>query len=90
MGCLSVAEAEDQLEVNKDELDDAQWFSKEEVKEALNRCATEAGMARYLRLRTGVDHERQYAASDPSVTGLLVPPPTAIAHHLIRAWVEQD
>jgi NAD+ diphosphatase len=44
MGCLSVAVSEDDVDVNKDELDDARWFARVDVLAALERCETEAGM----------------------------------------------
>jgi len=49
--------------VDKQELEDARWFSREEV----------ASMLR-----------REHAG------GLTTPPPVAIAHHIIRAWVDGE
>ena len=43
MGCISRAQST-AVAVNKDELDDARWFSRAEVVAALDRCQTEAGM----------------------------------------------
>lgn len=43
MGCISRAESM-AVAVNQDELDDARWFSRDEVTAALDRCQTEEGM----------------------------------------------
>ena len=48
--------------VDRDELEDARWFSRDE--------------AAAMLMRTHPD-------------GLGTPPPVAIAHHIIRAWVEK-
>jgi len=49
--------------VDKQELEDARWFTREEVASMLAR-----------------QHPQ----------GLTTPPPVAIAHHIIRAWVEHE
>ena len=54
MGCLAVAAAEEDLAVNKDELDDARWFTRDEVLAALERCQTEEGMRRCVLSVLGV------------------------------------
>jgi len=59
LGCVGFAETEE-IVVDRAELDDARWFTRDTLREAL------AG-------------KRE---------DLVVPPPFAIAHHLIRAWVE--
>ncbi|MFG1348071.1 NAD(+) diphosphatase [Xanthobacter autotrophicus] len=60
IGCLAQATSRD-ITVDRNELEDARWFDRDEV--AL------------MLARTHPD-------------GLFVPPPIAIAHHLIRAFVE--
>jgi NAD+ diphosphatase len=52
-----------ELKVDREELEDARWFSKDE-------CAA-------MLMRQHPD-------------GLTTPPPVAIAHHIIRDWVESD
>jgi NAD+ diphosphatase len=52
-----------EIVVDREELEDARWFSKTEVADMLMRKHPE---------------------------GLTTPPPVAIAHHLIRAWVEGE
>jgi NAD+ diphosphatase len=49
--------------VDHEELEDARWFSKDEIVTML------------MRKHPG---------------GLTTPPPVAIAHHIIRAWVENE
>ena len=62
IGCHAEALTRD-IVVDREELEDAQWFTKAEVSTML------------MRKHQG---------------GLTTPPPVAIAHHLIRAWVENE
>jgi NAD+ diphosphatase len=62
IGCHAQALTRD-IVVDREELEDARWFSKDEVVSMLMR-----------------KHPQ----------GLTTPPPVAIAHHLIRAWVEDE
>lgn len=55
--------------VNQQELESAQWFTREELKTALD---------------ASIDVMNRNKASLPNI---FVPPPFAIAHHLIRSWV---
>lgn len=60
IGCHAEAISEE-IVVDRDELEDARWFSRDEAAAMLLRTHPE---------------------------GLGTPPPVAIAHHIIRAWVE--
>jgi NAD+ diphosphatase len=62
IGCHTEALSND-IVVDRDELEDARWFDRDEVTAML--------------LRQHRD-------------GLTTPPPVAIAHHIIRAWVENE
>jgi NAD+ diphosphatase len=62
IGCHSEALTREII-VDREELEDARWFSKAEVETMLMR-----------------KHPQ----------GLTTPPPVAIAHHIIRAWVEDE
>ncbi|XP_063852521.1 NAD(P)H pyrophosphatase NUDT13, mitochondrial-like [Scylla paramamosain] len=68
-GCFAEVEKQS-LDIDKDELQDARWFSKEEVGAALARIDANPN----LRLRGNPSGE------------LFVPPPGAIAFHLISHW----
>lgn len=60
IGCLAEATS-GELAIDRNELEDARWFARDEVALLLSRTHPD---------------------------GLFVPPPVAIAHHLIRAFVE--
>jgi NAD+ diphosphatase len=62
IGCHAEALSRD-IVVDREELEDARWFSKTEIESMLMRKHTQ---------------------------GLTTPPPVAIAHHIIRAWVEDE
>jgi NAD+ diphosphatase len=62
IGC-HVEAATHKIVVDREELEDARWFSKDEVASMLMR-----------------QHK----------DGLTTPPPVAIAHHIIRAWVDNE
>ena len=62
IGCHAEAVTRD-IVVDREELEDARWFDKDEVVSMLRR-----------------QHPK----------GLTTPPPVAIAHHIIRAWVEGE
>jgi NAD+ diphosphatase len=62
IGCHAEALTRD-IVVDRQELEDARWFSKAEIETMLMR-----------------QHPQ----------GLTTPPPVAIAHHIIRAWVEDE
>ena len=62
IGCHAIAETET-ITLTDDELVEARWFSRDEVKKAMRG-----------------EHPQ----------GLFVPPPFAIAHHLIRAWADEE
>jgi NAD+ diphosphatase len=62
IGCHAEA-LSDEIVVDRSELEDARWFSKDEIVAMLMRTHPQ---------------------------GLTTPPPVAIAHHIIRAWVEDE
>jgi NAD+ diphosphatase len=61
IGCFAHATG-DEIEVDKDEIDEARWFTREELETAIYSPGADNGFA--------------------------VPERIAIAHHLIRAWLE--
>jgi NAD+ diphosphatase len=62
IGCHAEAMTHE-IVVDREELEDARWFTKDEVEAMLMR-----------------KHPQ----------GLTTPPPVAIAHHIIRAWIENE
>jgi NAD+ diphosphatase len=62
IGCHAEALSRD-IVIDREELEDARWFDRNEAVAMLQRKHPE---------------------------GLTTPPPVAIAHHIIRAWVEQE
>mmetsp|Transcript_16686 Transcript_16686/g.49912 ORF Transcript_16686/g.49912 Transcript_16686/m.49912 type:complete len:454 (+) Transcript_16686:59-1420(+) len=80
MGCFAEASMEQSIRID-DELEDVQWFTREQVAQALEHS---------------VDVRRPSGPTDPSTEEVLssdrplryLPPPGAIAHRLIRHWVE--
>lgn len=60
IGCLGETQDQD-IVIDREELEDARWFSRDEAASMLERRHPD---------------------------GLITPPPMAIAHHLIRAWVD--
>ncbi|XP_078578083.1 NAD(P)H pyrophosphatase NUDT13, mitochondrial-like isoform X2 [Branchiostoma floridae x Branchiostoma japonicum] len=72
LGCNATVRSME-LEVDKTELEDAQWFSLPQIQVAL--------MAGPL----GFDHSKKTSESIP----LWIPPREAIAHQLIRNWAEK-
>ena len=61
IGCHAEA-LSDTIVVDREELEDARWFSRDELAAMLKRAAS---------------------------GGLTTPPPVAIAHHIIRNFVEK-
>jgi NAD+ diphosphatase len=62
IGCHAQALTQE-ITVDREELEDARWFDRDEI------------VAMLTRRHAG---------------GLTTPPPVAIAHHIIRAWVEGE
>lgn len=62
IGCYAEA-LSDEITVDREELEDARWFGREEIAAMLMR-----------------KHPQ----------GLTTPPPMAIAHHIIRAWIDGE
>ena len=76
LGCLAQAE-DDALDVDKFEMQDARWFTRDE--------------ARALLARAHLPPKEQLARVEAEGGDeLIVPGPYAIAHHLIKAWADED
>ncbi|MEW5305625.1 MAG: hypothetical protein WDW36_008155 [Sanguina aurantia] len=79
LGCMAKARSYE-IFVNQAEMEDVQWYDKEELRAAVRlyeECQAESSVA-----------ELQRSAMES--LGFFIPPPLAIAHHLIRAWAMHD
>jgi len=63
----------DDINFNRQEMDDVRWFNRQEIGELIIRSKT----------------DRQPSATAPAgAPSLFIPPPFAIAFHLIKAWYD--
>ncbi|KAL7189689.1 hypothetical protein ACSBR1_039350 [Camellia fascicularis] len=87
-----------EISVDKEELEDAEWHSREDVKKALTfaeyKKAQITAAAKVAQMCKGVEKGQNIATDFNVESGKLapmfVPGPFAIAHHLITAWVYQN
>lgn len=97
VGCIAKAASED-LRVDPDELAEARWVGRAEVLAAVAAARSDAnpfnagaagpgGGSAVPSEDGGVGGE---GGSSGGGVGFWVPPPFAIAHHLLRAWSERD
>ncbi|KAL6558355.1 Nucleoside diphosphate-linked moiety X motif 19, mitochondrial [Orobanche minor] len=88
------------LEINmdKEELEDAKWHSREDVKKALSfaeyKKAQKTAAAKVEQMCKGVE-KGQNLSSDFNVesgelASMFIPGPFAIANHLITVWASQQ
>ncbi|ESQ42026.1 hypothetical protein EUTSA_v10013566mg [Eutrema salsugineum] len=85
------------ITVDKDELEDAQWHSREGVKKALAfaeyRKAQRTAASKIEQICKGVERSQSLSTDFNVESGelapLFIPGPFAIAHHLISTWVDQ-
>nr|GMD33922.1 nudix hydrolase 19, chloroplastic [Ipomoea batatas] len=86
-----------EIEVDKEELEDAQWHSREDVKKALTMAeyhkAQKTTAAKVDQMCKGVEKEQNlattYNVDSGELAPMFVPGPYAIAHHLISSWANQ-
>jgi len=78
LGCIGRAAAHREglptIKTDKHELEDARWFSKEDITRMLQNALSQR-------------QQRVQPQPAPNTEVLMVPGPEAIAHHLIRAFV---
>ncbi|MED6113531.1 Nucleoside diphosphate-linked moiety X motif 19, mitochondrial [Stylosanthes scabra] len=86
-----------EIKVDKEELEDAQWYSKEEVRKALTfdeyKQAQRSAAAKVEQMCKGVEKNQSLAADfnvGSELNPMFVPGPFAIAHHLISSWAFAD
>lgn len=87
-----------EINVDKAELEDAEWHSREDVKKALTfaeyKKAQRTAAAKVEQMCKGVEKGQSLAADFNVESGelatMFIPGPFAIAHHLISSWAYQD
>jgi len=81
VGCIAIVDNQyADIEIDGDELEDAQWFSREQVETLMSRSLN----PRLPTRRTSSDSSSSDAGL---IANLFIPPPQAIAHHLIKHWL---
>lgn len=86
-----------ELNVDKEELEDAQWHSREDVKKALAfaeyKQAQTTAASKVAQMCKGVTQGQSLSSDFNMESGelapMFIPGPFAIAHHLISTWVNQ-
>ncbi|XP_074281045.1 nudix hydrolase 19, chloroplastic [Silene latifolia] len=86
-----------EINVDKDELEDARWHSREEVKKALSVAeyekAQRTSATKVDQICKGVKQSQNlsldYNTESGELAPMFIPGPFAIAHHLISTWVSQ-
>lgn len=81
IGCIATVDPQmTDIEIDATELEDARWFSRQQV---------EIAMARSMdpRLPTRGSTEGNDTDDSEILSKMFVPPPQAIAHHLIKHWL---
>ncbi|KAA8535068.1 hypothetical protein F0562_030071 [Nyssa sinensis] len=86
-----------EINVDKEELEDAQWHSKEDVRKALTfaeyKKAQTTAATKVDQMCKGVEKGQNISTDFNVESGelapMFVPGPFAIAHHLISSWVYQ-
>jgi len=76
----ATADMSQRLDIAPDEIEYAQWFSREEVSKAVNRVDADP-LLHFVHLKSS-DH------SSPHILKY-IPPKGAIAYHIIKDWVDQ-
>ncbi|KAF8389062.1 hypothetical protein HHK36_025747 [Tetracentron sinense] len=86
-----------EINVDKEELEDAQWHSREDVRKALSFAeygkAQRTAATKVDQMCKGVEKGQNLSADfnveSREPTPMFIPGPVAIAHHLISSWVNQ-
>ncbi|KAH9623127.1 hypothetical protein KSS87_001702 [Heliosperma pusillum] len=86
-----------EINVDKDELEDARWHSREEVKKALSVAeyekAQKTSATKVDQICKGIKQCQNFSSDYNTESGelapMFIPGPFAIAHHLISTWVSQ-
>ncbi|XP_072965556.1 nudix hydrolase 19, chloroplastic [Typha angustifolia] len=87
-----------EIRVDKAELEDAQWHSREDVKKAVTFAEYEKAQRTAAikvnqmckGVKTDQDFSSDFNVESGELAQMFIPGPFAIAHHLISAWVKED
>ncbi|CAL0320083.1 unnamed protein product [Lupinus luteus] len=86
-----------EIKVDKEELEDAKWYSREDVRKALTfaeyKKAQKSSAAKVEQMCKGVEKTNKLARNfkkSGELAPMFVPGPYAIAHHLIKSWAFPD
>ncbi|GAB2289222.1 Nucleoside diphosphate-linked moiety X motif 19, mitochondrial [Dionaea muscipula] len=87
-----------EINVDKKELEDAQWHSREDVRKALTFAEYEKAQriaaVKVDQMCNGVEERKNLSADFNVESGelapMFIPGPFAIAHHLITTWANQE
>ncbi|KAK7411213.1 hypothetical protein VNO78_02645 [Psophocarpus tetragonolobus] len=87
-----------EINVDREELEDAQWHSREDVRKALTfaeyKKAQETAAAKVEQMCKGVEKthnlSKDFNVESGELAPMFVPGPFAIAHHLISSWAFPD
>ncbi|KAI3924703.1 hypothetical protein MKX01_011413 [Papaver californicum] len=86
-----------EISVDKVELEDARWHSREDVKSALTfaeyekaqRTAADKVDQMCKGVEKGLNFSSDFNVESGELAPMFIPGPFAIAHHLISAWIDQ-
>lgn len=92
IGCVAVIDPTcDVIAVDTEELEDARWFTKEQVETAFKKSVDpRLPTRRQSSDEAGQSSDQsagQSISEDSLLESMFVPPPQAIAHQLIKAWL---
>ncbi|GIL76818.1 hypothetical protein Vretimale_8708 [Volvox reticuliferus] len=85
LGCMAKARSYEVL-VNMDEMEDVQWYDKDELRAAVEMYDVMSAASEGDGLAEPPMSVAQLQEHSLDQLGFFIPPPLAIAHHLIRTW----
>lgn len=87
LGFTAVGNPKDELNISAGELDAANWFTRDEVNTVMKRVTEDPFLKGAFKLSHDVKLGNQLS-SEQNILGY-IPPRGAIAHTIIKAWLEQ-
>jgi NADH pyrophosphatase NudC (nudix superfamily) len=83
----AIANSDDQLNISPGELESAAWFSRDQVKEAMERTTSDPYLKTALKLSQDIKVGKEQNIDSNSLR--YIPPQGAIAHSVIRLWIDR-